>query len=236
MTLRAPTPFGLRAWALAILLAGAALCAASWRAEIQTTDALTAPDLEAMIPHRFGAWRALPEAAPQVLDPRVSERVGAIYADTLARVYRHDDGSLIMLSIAYGSRQLDDGEQAHRPEFCYTAQGFTIEDTAEAIARTGHDPLPVRQLLARRGPRVEPITYWLTIGRHAALPGLTRKLQQLRYGLSGEVPDGVLIRVSSLDPDAKRAWQIHEGFIRALLQSLSPEHRERISGTGHATT
>ena len=102
--------------------------------------------------------------------------------------------------------------------------------------------LPVRTLVTRRGPRREPVTYWLTVGRHAALPGLTRQLQQIRYALLGEMPDGLLVRVSSLDTDSGRAHAVHAEFIGDLLQVLEPAHRERLTGLrmavsphGHAT-
>ncbi len=219
-----------RAWTLALLLAGAALAAAAWRADIESAAALPAPDLSAMIPERFAGWQVLNSTGGPGFEPRVSSRVAAVYSDTLERIYRHREGELIMLSIAYGARQLDDREQAHRPEYCYSAQGFAIGLSSDTAIDTSQGSLPVRRLLAQRGPRVEPITYWLTVGRHAALPGLTRQLRQLRYGLLGEVPDGVLVRVSSLDRDRERAWAVQARFIDELLQTLPAESRERLAG------
>ena len=63
MKLRRIPPYPLRIWALAILLAGAALAAAAWRPSLQPPDALPALDLAATVPDRFGGWRALPQAA-----------------------------------------------------------------------------------------------------------------------------------------------------------------------------
>ena len=46
--------------------------------------------------------------------------------------------------------------------------------------------LPVKQLVACHGVRVEPITYWVTVGDTAATTkGWERKLVKLRYGLTG---------------------------------------------------
>lgn len=54
----------------------------------------------------------------------------------------------------------------------------------------------------------------------------------LRYGLTGRIPDGMLFRVSSIDADEARAYQAQEQFVNQLLQSLSPAERKRLSGLG----
>jgi EpsI family protein len=172
----------------------------------------------------------MPKTEPLIVDPRVSARVEATYAETLERVYHHADGNMIMLSVAYGERQLDDSLQAHRPEYCYRAQGFTIDDSHDTAVQTVTGALPVRRLLTRRGQRVEPITYWLTIGQRAVLPGLGRQLAQLSYGLRGEIPDGLLIRISSLNATPDLAWPVHERFISDLFQTLPSAHLRRIAG------
>ena len=223
-------------WLLAASVFTTALAAQTWRNTLDSPIVSPTPDLVAMIPTHFGDWRTVSHGRESIIDPQVTARVEATYADTLERVYRHADGHHIMLSIAYGARQLADREQAHRPEYCYTAQGFSIDGVNDTTLATPGGVIPLRTLLTRRGPRLEPVTYWLTVGRHAALPGVTRQLQQLRYGLFGEVPDGLLVRVSSLDRDAARAHRIQAGFLVALLQALAPEDRERLTGLPRPTS
>jgi Protein of unknown function (DUF3485) len=53
---------------------------------------------------------------------------------------------------------------------------------------------------------------------------------ELRLGLTGQVPDGLLFRVSSIDPDAARAYAVHESFINALLSAATPADRNKLSG------
>ena len=75
------------------------------------------------------------------------------------------------------------------------------------------------------------ITYWVTVGNKAVLPGLDQKLQQLRYGLTGSVPDGMLVRVSSISTDNERAYQLQANFIQDLLIVIDGKDRVRLIGT-----
>jgi EpsI family protein len=121
-----------------------------------------------------------------------------------------------MLAIAYGSRQLGNALQAHRPEYCYQAQGFVLLQAHEDWLDLPGLQLPLRRLLARQQQRFEPISYWMTVGDQATRPGLERKLLQLRHSLQGRIPDGMLVRVSSLDRDSTSAWQRQADFIAEL--------------------
>jgi hypothetical protein len=45
------------------------------------------------------------------------------------------------------------------------------------------------------------------------LPGIEEKLQQLKYGLTGSVPDDMLVRVSTIDTDKEKAYRLQANFI-----------------------
>lgn len=186
--------------------------------------------LEKIVPRQFGDWRIDDTMVPVSVSADVQERLDEIYSQTLSRTYANDQGQRIMLSIAYGADQSGDGNQVHRPEFCYTAQGFQLLSSRVGQLVTQYGVLPVRRLLAVQGPRNEPITYWITIGDKATLPGLQRKLNQLRYGLTGVVPDGMLVRVSSINPDTDSAYELQAAFVRDLLASMDPQARMRAAG------
>ena len=118
----------------------------------------------------------------------------------------------------------------HRPEFCYTAQGFQLAQNVVDRVDTPFGTLPVRRLVAVQGRRHEPLTYWITVGDRATLPGLGRKLNQIAYGLAGKVADGMLVRISSLDDDPQRAYRLQDAFIRDMLAAIAAEPREHIAG------
>lgn len=186
-------------------------------------------DLETMIPKQFADWKVDEKIAPLQVDPQKLEVLNRIYNQTLTRAYINSKDERIMLSIAYGGDQ-SDSMQVHKPEVCYPAQGFQVSKLATGMFDTGFGNISVKRLLATQGTRVEPITYWLTVGDTVAVSGLKWKLAQLKYGLTGKVPDGMIFRVSSLGEEVT-AYPVQEDFTRALLKALSPESRNRLIGS-----
>ena len=53
---------------------------------------------------------------------------------------------------------------------------------------------------------------------------------EIRFALTGRIPDGMLFRVSSIDRDAAHAYDVQDAFIADLLEAVSPEGRKRLSG------
>ncbi|MCA3131509.1 MAG: exosortase-associated protein EpsI, B-type [Betaproteobacteria bacterium] len=182
--------------------------------------------LETLVPRQFGAWRVDERVLPVIPDPSARALMEKIYSQNLARTYVDTQERRIMLTIAYGSDQSDD-LQVHKPEVCYAAQGFNILNEARGTLETAFGLLPVKRLLAQKGARNEPITYWVTVGGRATPAGLQQKLEQLSYGLTGKVPDGMLVRVSSIDRDEAAAYKAQAEFLQDLLGALRAEERGR---------
>jgi len=135
-----------------------------------------------------------------------------------------------MLSIAYGGAQ-HEGMNTHRPEICYPAQGFKIVREAEvSLIQTHVKPISVRRLVAAQGVRNEPITYWLIVGDQLTSFGIGHKLTTLKYGLTGRIPDGMLVRVSSVDPNNDEAFKRQEAFVAQMITALAPEHQYLLLG------
>jgi len=216
-------------WIIAVVLVLTAVAAFLLHPRSKLADARTPLSLEAMIPQRFGTWRIDTSIVPIAPAPDVQARLNKIYNQTLSRTYVGPDGKRIMVSIAYGGDQ-SDSMQLHRPEVCYSSQGFEIRQNIAGTLATPFGDLPVRRLMAVHGYRNEPITYWVVVGDHATLPGLRQKMAQLSYGLTGRVPDGFLVRISSIDRDASAAYGDHESFIRSMLEALDQADRARIAG------
>ena len=187
-------------------------------------------DLDTMVPETFGEWTIDNTIVPVLVAPEVQQKLDKIYNQTLARTYVNRSGERVMLSIAYGGDQ-SDAMRAHRPEVCYTAQGFHIARTALDQLVTEYGVLPVKRLVAIAGRRNEPITYWMVVGEHIAHDSLSQKLAQLRYGLTGTIPDGILVRVSTIDRNNDRAFEIQDRFVKGLLDVMPSNQRLRLSGT-----
>lgn len=182
-----------------------------------------------LIPEQFADWRIDPASAIILPAPDVQAKLDAIYNQVLSRTYINSRGQRIMLSIAYGGDQ-SDGTSIHLPEVCYPAQGFEVRSKRAGTINVEGRQLPVRQLMTDLGMRHEPVTYWITIGDQVAPSRTEQKLIQIRYGLRGLIPDGMLVRVSSIDPEPERAWRLHEVFAADMGAALPAVGRDRVIG------
>ena len=182
-----------------------------------------------MIPQHFSAWTIDPDIVPLQPDPEQQGVLEKIYDQTLSRTYIDTHGQRVMLSIAYGGDQ-SKALQLHLPEVCYVAQGFALLKDSQALLPTRYGQLPVKRLVARLSERNEPITYWITIGDKATRTGIEQKLRRLAYGLSGQIPDGMLVRVSTIGADEAAAWRVQDRFVAELLAVLAPADRAHLIG------
>lgn len=185
--------------------------------------------LENLIPKSFGDWR-IDEALVPIVSPEMEATLKNIYSQTLTRSYVSASGQKMMLSIAYGDgidRQLD----IHRPEYCYPAQGFDITQFYDQSIQTSFGKLSLRRLVASNAQRVEPISYWITIGNVSLSSTIMRKLLRIKQGLTGKVNSGMLVRISSINADKSLAFQEQDAFINAMLQAMSETQRKQLIGT-----
>jgi exosortase B len=188
-------------------------------------------DLDKAVPAQFGDWQVQVDGVSPVASPSAQETLNRIYSQTLSRTYINSNGDRVMLALAYGSQQTDE-LKAHRPEVCYPAQGFHVLQKQAAKLDINGVTIPVTRLVAASGSRVEPITYWLAVGGTAAATDFQRKLVQLRFGLTGTIPDGMLIRISTIEHDPEHAYRVHERFAQDMIASLSAKDRSRIGVVG----
>ena len=75
------------------------------------------------------------------------------------------------------------------------------------------------------GTRYEPVTYWLTMGNQVVRSQLDKRWVQIRAFLTGESPDGLLFRVSSIDRDPDSAFAMQQKFVADMMSAVSAESR-----------
>jgi EpsI family protein len=218
---------------ISTLMVTASIGAVIGRPDIGAASAEPVISLEAMIPKRFGDWRQM--LFEHVVNPQDRQLLEKVYSDTLSRTYVNSSGYMIMLSVAHGRDRPGDPLAAHMPEICYPANGFALHRNEMGYVPTPFGEIPVRRLFTRKGAREEPVTYWFTLGGEGIFmdpPGqrLRKRVIELRYAITGRIPDGLLFRVSSIDRDQARANQMHDQFVNDLLPVLSPQERKRLSG------
>lgn len=219
----------LRAVVVVALMAATLAAAAAWRPTHQLADQLPKLQLEVLFPKSFGQWRIDEMQPVQLVSPDSEALLKKLYNQTLSRTYFNADGKRVMLSVAYGGDQ-SDATRAHRPEVCYPAQGFQLLASSLQTLQANGQPLKVRRLVAQQGGRYEPITYWIVVGEQITSTGVEQKLAQLGYSTRGLVPDGMLVRVSSIDREDEAAFKLHATFVADLAGSMVSDQRTRVFG------
>jgi EpsI family protein len=219
----------LKTYCIAFLMLATAFAAWAMHPRTLMSDQRSKVSLAELIPTKFGDWTELPQSGRQIVNPQQAAILDQIYSETLSRVYANSSGSVIMLSLAYGANQSRD-LQIHRPEVCYSAQGFQIVNSNKTRLQINGGGIPAMQLIAKLGQRNEPITYWVRIGEKVVRGNIEQGLARLGYGLNGVVADGILFRVSSISANPAQAYAAQLKFIDDLLNATSPSTRTYLLG------
>jgi len=199
------------------------------RPTISIADELPPIDLKTMVPTAFGNWREELNVSAQIIDPQQKQMLDKIYNKTLSRTYINNQGYRIMLSIAYGKNQ-SGTQQLHKPELCYPAQGFSLLSTQSGKLDLLGRQIPAFRLETSLGQRFEPITYWTVVGDHVTSSMTDKRITEVRYAMRARIPDGMLVRISSIDKGTDNAYAVQNQFASEMIQAISPEHRNRFAG------
>jgi len=186
-------------------------------------------ELEEVFPKQIGEWQLDPRQPVGIVSPDVQQLLSQIYNQTLSRSYVNPQGYRIMLSVAYGGDQ-SKATRAHRPDVCYPAQGFQVLSNADASIPLGKATLPMRHMVAQLGARVEPVSFWFTVGNVVAVSGQDQTRAQWRYSVRGLIADGMLVRVSSIDGETERAYKMQEQFLQEMFSAFDPAWKPRVFG------
>ena len=220
-----------RAAIAAVLMASVAV-AGQAMVPTKKLSALRGPfKLADLVPGSFADWKVDPHATGGVVNPQTEDMLNRLYSQVLDRVYVDAAGNRVMVSIAYGDDQSDESMQMHYPEVCYPAQGFQLKSNVR-----GEVPVPGGTVLVKRletqfgGVRFEPVTYWMVIGDQQSNTVWQRKLSEIRHGLKGEIIDGLLFRVSSIDRNSAAAFDLQARFISQLVGAMSAPARRQLVG------
>lgn len=189
-----------------------------------------ASKLEQLVPEKFGGWTIDPTIRPVQVSPDVQAALDKTYSQTISRTYVNESGERVMLSVAYGGDQ-SRTMAVHRPEVCYAAQGFAIRSAMKTTVATSTQQIPAMHLVAELGQRTEPITYWIRIGDRTVRGNVEQGLARLALGLKGYVPDGILVRVSTIDRDSDRAFALQRQFIEDMMSAVPANQRATLVGT-----
>lgn len=198
-----------------MLAAGSAVAYA--RKPTEAIDYLGPRKLEAIIPKQIGSWEFLTNSGLVV--PTEDPLSEALYSQLLTRVYTQGDEPPIMLLIAQSAGQTG-LLQVHRPEYCYPAGGFELSPITPVPLPVGDRSISVNSLSATLPGRPEQIVYWTRIGKKMPLSWAGQRMAVAMDNLEGLVPDAVLTRMSTIDPNRDAAMARLAEFAEQLVLGL----------------
>lgn len=210
---------------LGMLAAGGAAFA---RSPVRKYPTLSKEQFEALFPRVCGEWKAHDSDA--LILPPQDDLSRKLYERLLTRVYVDPTGAGVMCLAAYNSMQIDD-VQVHRPEVCYRVAGFDIKNSTPVEERFGGDRMVDARIVETQSPqRAENMLYWTRVGTEFPVDWAQQRMAMLRANVQGFYPDGLLLRISSAQPDLKLAMADVGRFANALYGAASPKARDIIFG------
>lgn len=185
-------------------------------------------DFLALIPKRIGNYTFNTESG--LVLPPPDALSARLYDNILTRTYTGSDGAMIMLLIAYNNMQ-DGVLQLHRPEVCYPAGGYDLTPVRPIdVPMGGREPLPGQIFGAFSEQRNEVVLYWSRVGDAFPRRWIDQRLSVAEANLKGVIPDGVLVRVSTIASDINLVEPQLMAFTRALRDASGPRARQILFG------
>jgi len=189
---------------------------------------LSAKQFETLFPATFGGWRTLPVS--ELVMPPESDLANKLYQHILTRTYVNEAGTGVMFLVAYNSMQINN-VQLHRPEVCYYAGGFSIDISRPLVLPLGPGlDIPARTVLASGDSRKENILYWTRIGDEFPQSQVQQRIAMTKANIEGYLPDGLLLRMSVINPDNSRSVALMSAFMKDMLAHSTPAGRRMIVG------
>jgi EpsI family protein len=226
ISMKVPASGAMRSSVIACLLmvgAGVLAWAATPRAKMNQDASLAQA-----VPSQFGEWTELKTGLTQA--SLSTNTQGGLteeqpYDEVLMRTYGNSKGEQVMLALAYAREQRQE-VKIHRPEVCYTAQGYKLLDERDVeVPQTGsRSGVLGKRLLMGSSYRTEAVSYWIRMGSAYPQSGAGARLAILQYGLKGIVPDAVLVRASSIvakPGESSAAFARQERFLAELVQAMN---------------
>jgi EpsI family protein len=205
----------------------------------RTTTVPEGPRLEQVVPRQFGDWREV-QLGPVQVDPsnpgEGDPSIDHPYDDVLMRAYADAHGNIVLLALAYGRNQRQE-IKIHRPDVCYTAQGFELVSRTRVsmpLLTPAGRPVSGTRMLFKAPGRVEAVSYWIRVGQAYSDNPWSLRYYIFTEGLKGRAPDGVLVRASQIvgsnGPASSRQFEIQERFLADLVRAIPPRARRLLLG------
>lgn len=214
------------------LVLGGAFCLASGLAYARlpqpVAPVIKKPAFEKLIPKTVGTWEF--ETSSGLVLPPPDALSDRLYDNLVTRTYSSEQDPMMMFLTAYSNTQ-DGVLQVHRPEICYPAGGYALTPTTPMKIDNGvGGTLSANIFTATGRDRTEHVLYWTRIGEFFPLAWSEQRLAVIRANLRGVIPDGVLVRISTVMPEMDEALPLMSKFAAQLNQNMNAKGRALLSG------
>lgn len=213
------------------LIGGALACASGFaflRQPAVANPAVPEATFEKWVPERFDKWSSVSQAGV-VLPPPDSLR-DRLYDNLVTKVYSAPGLPSVMMLLAYNNAQ-DGVLQVHRPEVCYPVGGFKLSETRKVDVQVGGRTIPANFFTATAPERIEQVQYFTRLGDAFPRNWGEQRMAVIRANLGGDIPDGMMMRVSVLGIDAADAETLLDEFTRAFLRNSNSKLQHLLLGS-----
>lgn len=184
------------------------------------------------VPRQFGRWTSISESGV-VLPPPDALR-DRLYDNLVTRVYASASGVSVMMLLAYNNAQ-DGVLQLHRPETCYPVGGYALSGTREVDIPVGGRRIPANFFTATGPDRIEQVQYFTRLGDAFPRSWAEQRMAVIRANIAGDIPDGMMMRVSTLGMDAPEAETLLDEFSRSFILHSNARLQHLLLGATSST-
>lgn len=196
------------------------------------------PDIERLIDLHPDKWH---QVESEVSSPAWLGSAQSEYDIVKARTYRNLEGQEVTIVMTWGRNGIQ--KAGHVQQLCYSAQGFSIENQKNIVVPIRSQELVVTNFVASQlGGEVENVFYWrISDGKllnNIQKTGLDdqrlshrilRMKEVIRY-LFTDIPDNVMVRVSSSKYNQDSAPAASLKYIKEYLENLSSQDLKVLTG------
>jgi EpsI family protein len=210
--------FTRRAFVIGGALAASAGVAYARQPEVAAPQVKT-EEFEDWVPDNVGPW-AVVSASGVVLPPPDTLR-DRLYDNLATGVYAAPDAPIVMMLTAYNNEQ-DGVLQVHRPEVCYPVGGYDLTETEKVPLQAAGRTIPANFFTASAPNRIEHVLYYTRLGGAYPRSWAEQRIAVVRANLAGNIPDGILMRVSTIGPDRADALPALRRFADMFVSAAPP--------------
>lgn len=191
------------------------------------------PDLERLVSLHPPGWKMVEDQQVKLL---WDESVLSEYDVVASRRYQRADGRRVLVIMTWSG----DGfrRQGHDQQVCYIASGFAVTPPRFVSISTSAGSIEAMAFSASRAAMEEDVVFWrVTDGiRERGIDSrstIVHRFQRLLYLpdlFRGELPDNLMVRVSSIRLRDNQPTSAHVDYIREWLRAISSADRAQIMG------